>query len=807
MKKFISAVVILSSLVLSGVNVSDYGAGPMLKPARTFYVSTRGNDKNKGTSLKEAFRTLHKGVSVLRAGDTLLIEEGRYFQSEVRINVYENKVGVDTQCGKPGSPIRIMGMKGHKVTLVGGEIVKPVKQQGQLAEFKCTKLAGYKMVQELPSGIELQVVENEELVKKFPGTFYFDKAKEKLTVHFAAVDQKEVSIGTHRVGMRIHGSYIHVENLEFRYFYEGIYARMNRPWDKNKASHITIKDCNFYWNYNCGVVLDGTSWSLLKNNRGAFNTTRGNFMTLQNSKDNLIIGNWSGPTTQTLRHMPRNAFNYGINSYGGNPPRNHVIANLIESEYSFRWKGAGPGNIFRDNIVKGRFHVESKQLPLLIDNNYFGGTICYYSVGSNCWEKEFAPTPMKFTNNTRKLSEFKPKSKELAIAQKLKVNFPEPKFPKVVFTGLKACHITAESAVLAWESTDNDGFASAEVWKKGTNKKRWIQGTETYGVDQAVSINKLSPGTEYCYRAYFKSRRGGKWVTSANGTFKTALKNPPPRVLEVGKGKLSLAEAGLAARPGDTIKLLPGNHVGQLILHNSGTPEKPILIKGDRKATIDGAFFYAPLFSSSFVSNFTIDGVNFVNLHPKTGKSMVRLNGGSNITIQNCRTSEIPWEAGGFILGYRNPNLTIRNNVIFGGSYPIDLSDAQAKIINNTIVDATMLSLLLWSPVSMEIRNNIFYRPCAVIKKNTAMLLQNISGKIVSDGNVFWSPLKVHPVGGTIRNSGAKVLFTSKTLKEWQEKTGWDKNSMHIDPQFMDYKKGDFRLKPGSPAKGKGAVL
>ena len=72
---------------------------------------------------------------------------------------------------------------------------------------------------------------------------------------------------------------------------------------------------------------------------------------------------------------------------------------------------------------------------------------------------------------------------------------------------------------------------------------------------------------------------------------------------------------------------------------------------------------------------------------------------------------------------------------------------------------------------------------------------------------MFWSPVKEHPVGGTIHNFSAKVLKTSKTLEEWQKISGMDKNSIHADPMFVDYEKGDFRLKEGSPAKGKGATL
>ena len=51
------------------IDVKSYGAGPMLKPAGTFYVSTAGNDANDGKSLKTAWRTIKRGVRDLRAGE------------------------------------------------------------------------------------------------------------------------------------------------------------------------------------------------------------------------------------------------------------------------------------------------------------------------------------------------------------------------------------------------------------------------------------------------------------------------------------------------------------------------------------------------------------------------------------------------------------------------------------------------------------------------------------------------------------------------------------------------------------------
>jgi hypothetical protein len=47
--------------------------------------------------------------------------------------------------------------------------------------------------------------------------------------------------------------------------------------------------------------------------------------------------------------------------------------------------------------------------------------------------------------------------------------------------------------------------------------------------------------------------------------------------------------------------------------------------------------------------------------------------------------------------------------------------------------------------------------------------------------------------------SGAPVTFSGKGLAEWQA-AGQDKETVFADPLFADPKKGDFRLRPGSPA-------
>jgi hypothetical protein len=84
-------------------------------------------------------------------------------------------------------------------------------------------------------------------------------------------------------------------------------------------------------------------------------------------------------------------------------------------------------------------------------------------------------------------------------------------------------------------------------------------------------------------------------------------------------------------------------------------------------------------------------------------------------------------------------------------------------------------------------RNVVYFRDAPLFAKNWT------GDKFVVDHNLYWEA------------GGKPIPFPGGTLKDWQAR-GHDRRSLIADPLFMDPDKGDFRLKPGSPAGKVGFV-
>ncbi|MCK4624967.1 MAG: right-handed parallel beta-helix repeat-containing protein, partial [Phycisphaerae bacterium] len=91
------------ALFLFGIGVNAALAGT------TYYVSLTGNNSWNGLTPQTAFRTIVKGVSVITAGDTLIIKSGNYGNEQVTLY----------RSGAAGSPITIKAEEPGKVIMKG----------------------------------------------------------------------------------------------------------------------------------------------------------------------------------------------------------------------------------------------------------------------------------------------------------------------------------------------------------------------------------------------------------------------------------------------------------------------------------------------------------------------------------------------------------------------------------------------------------------------------------------------------------------------------------------------------------------
>lgn len=810
-KMLLVCVLFLAGLTMPGQDwFQKFGAGIQKQAGKTYYVAPDGSDLHDGLSRQNAFRTLNFAVKKLTPGDTLLVAGGEY-NGDVRLNVANSPQSSFNQFGgKPGAPIKIMGVDNEEVVISGSMLLKNGVRlpDCNVYKYQTKRKPTSNMLIDQATHTVLQEVFAEELVKEYPGT-YMRKNSGELLVHYASGKPSGVLYPRNFFGFVIAGSYIHVENITFKYCIDGVNLRVNAPFNKNKASHITIKNCRFFYNTRMGLYVDGASFSLITGNIFANNGKRGSLLTTaspRQSHDCLIAGNYFGKTVLTVRNSPENLYNYALGNYAKAPERIHFIGNYVKSPYAFRLKPASPGGRVEDNYFDGRCAVESEPLKAYFRRNYFKNGMNWLKIGRNLADKDFAGYPMVFENNTSDPQAFSPKYPGALQAKKLAAALPSGEYPAVEIKNLTTKYINRNSAVIYWETAEADGTGYVEY--KAENSPQTLKSPlSLQGVKHFVGLKNLRADTLYRYRVIFNSRRN-QYKISDWQSFRTVTQDRQPMVIEVGKGKYTLTEASNMAIAGDVVKLLPGEHTGVFAPVNSGKPGKTITLRGCAAAVINGKKFFAPLVNLNEVSHIVIDNVKFAEPENQNSYGLIKVRKSNNITVKNCSTEFGHWLAGPFVFVLKSSDVVIKNNCSWGFSYPLQLAESiRIKVLNNTIADAAMFSVFAENTQDMVFKNNIFYCPCVKSKNNPAYIFQGVDLKRVqSDGNVFYSPYKNHGIGGIVRDKRSRVLFSTRTLAQWQTRSGLDKNSLACDPLFEDYKQGNFVLKKNSPAAGKGAI-
>jgi hypothetical protein len=129
--------------------------------------------------------------------------------------------------------------------------------------------------------------------------------------------------------------------------------------------------------------------------------------------------------------------------------------------------------------------------------------------------------------------------------------------------------------------------------------------------------------------------------------------------------------------------------------------------------------------------------------------------------------------------------ILMENNLVYNVSWGYHQNYGRDDTLHNNIFANASHWILHQStstpPVSITVKGNIEYGTGAQI----------LNGQFQDDaklsGNLYWS------------KGGSDGLFVGKSFGDWQA-TGRDSGSLFVDPQFFDANKGDFRLRPGSPA-------
>ncbi|MCK9266435.1 right-handed parallel beta-helix repeat-containing protein [bacterium] len=616
------------------INENIYGCGKNLAPGKTYYLSPNGNDNSDGLSLKTSWKNPEYAFTQLQPGDTLLISEGSY-----------NTSGVVIGCsGEEGKPITIKAISGHRVIFNSseytGSLVKTPDRRftyevvHRLPRPPYLSIVEVSGIWEEPSVIKLENAGSLERVDELPGTFHYDESNDKIYVRFSnsrgpdanriAVVARPIVIGVShgrrdiykegRGGVELKGSYVCIKNINFRYGFAGLAV-----YD---GQHNTIENCSFFATELAGLVLwRNTKWTLVKNNYGIRNGTRGGILidktsgTRNADSDNLFIGNRIDSSVSTLRTAGVPVYG-AIRTYGWPGPRNHIINNIMNEPTgsTFLGRGIPVGSLFEGNVIVGSYSAlnwygefaKDGSERIVVRNNTVTGTMNTQglSVSSDSTGDNIFKHDITFLNN--------------------------------LVLGNNQTKIT------------DAGFAD-------TTYSDYRLHSDSPFLCKGVGGGNVGAYLKQAENIYFVMPEGKDTAlgTSPNNAFKT----------------ISTALSKL--KPGDTLYVSEGSYPENLVVKVSGTAEKPILIRAYKKQQVKTKKM---VINGSYV---TVEGFTFTDI--KDGGIIVR---GKNVSIKNCLFEKI---TGAGIRAFSAENLGVYQSTFVNNSPAIVLEKRSigAKVRDN----------------------------------------------------------------------------------------------------------------------------
>jgi hypothetical protein len=300
-----------------------------------YHVSPKGDDARSGRSPAEAFRTLRKALSVVRAGDEIRLHDGRYYEGGLRMSA----------SGTSSRPIVIRNARGAKPVLDGtdpswrGEWTvydaehnvywTPTKRQPRNAYLNGKHLFRDRHLKELVSNRW-----------KTPAAFHADG--KHLYVRFpkgGGPDTQTVTLPKHSTCLTLEGKHcIQFRGLEFCYYGAGPF---HRALYLDGSDENLIDHCTFH-HVGIGVAIKRAS----------------NFNTIQHCHFyESPVSAWSFKAVKLrVDDFESGAiFVYGSKQVNqGNVIRHNVIEDMMDGVHLFSIGARGPTKHmdFHDNVVR-----------------------------------------------------------------------------------------------------------------------------------------------------------------------------------------------------------------------------------------------------------------------------------------------------------------------------------------------------------------------------------------------------------------------------------------------------------------------
>ena len=363
------------------VDESKYGCGPLRQPGKTYYVSLNGSDEADGLAWDRAWRHVHHAVGELRAGDTLVIGEGEYFEESLVLDARKG------QTGEPGRPITIMAAPRHRVVISAAARSQFERTPGTRFMWQ-TSMAledDEGMVWEADTEILLQRTAGFDMVEELPGTWWYDAKGRTICAHFSdsQVDAPHPLAVRSGRGSRQHfrddpctvdvrANYVCFRGLSFKFANVCMVVRGNGVWDNERrkmaypdGDHVTVEECSFSSTWYAGLVLtNGAQWGLVKGNYGALNGEQGSLLMNNGGEgvhDNLFLGNRCDPADPVGRRA--GGYHRCISNYGCVGQRNHLIGNIMKSRNCYRTKYTVSDTVIQGNVMVGSCQTFALNFP------------------------------------------------------------------------------------------------------------------------------------------------------------------------------------------------------------------------------------------------------------------------------------------------------------------------------------------------------------------------------------------------------------------------------------------------------------